>query len=191
MQIFLIIVHVIVCLFLIAVILLQAGRGGGLSDMAGGGQAQSILGTETNTFMKRLTEVFAVVFILTSLSLGIISTHRGKSLVEQKRLTDQFKKNIPLSPEAQKAAKDSKTPKKAEASKTTTATAPVAVSAPAPVAKESAAPVAVTAPVAAQTSVPQPTVSTAPAASVPASTPTPVESKPADKTQAPQEGNAK
>ncbi|PIU40575.1 MAG: preprotein translocase subunit SecG [Candidatus Omnitrophica bacterium CG07_land_8_20_14_0_80_50_8] len=86
MQIFLIIVHVIACLFLIAFILLQAGRGGGLSDIAGGSQAQSILGTETNTFMKRLTEIFAVVFILTSLTLGIISTHRGKSLVEQRRI---------------------------------------------------------------------------------------------------------
>ncbi|OIO38657.1 MAG: preprotein translocase subunit SecG [Candidatus Omnitrophica bacterium CG1_02_46_14] len=85
MQIFLIVVHVIACLFLIAVILLQAGRGGGLSDMMGGAQTQSILGTETNTFMKRMTEVFAVVFILTSLAMGIISTHKGKSLMEQRR----------------------------------------------------------------------------------------------------------
>ena len=91
MQIFLIIIHVIACLFLIVVILLQAGRGGGLSDIAGGSQAQSILGTETNTFMKRMTEIFAVVFIVTSLSLGIISTHRGKSLIEQKRMTHAAK----------------------------------------------------------------------------------------------------
>ena len=96
MQIFLIIVHVIACLFLIAVILLQAGRGGGLSDIAGGSQAQSILGTETNTFMKRMTEIFAVIFIITSLSLGIISTHRGKSLIAQKRMGQNFKKKIPM-----------------------------------------------------------------------------------------------
>src|SRR3989338_1147974 len=99
MQIFLIVIHVIACLFLIATILLQAGRGGGMSDIAGGGQAQSILGTETNVFMKRLTEVFAIVFILTSLSLGIISTHRGKSLVAQKHLTESLKKvNPPAAP---------------------------------------------------------------------------------------------
>ena len=105
MQVFLIIIHVISCLFLIAVILLQAGRGGGLSDIAGG-QAQSILGTETNTFMKRLTEIFAIVFIVTSLSLGIISTHRGKSLIEQRRQALNFKKNLPFAAEVQKAAKD-------------------------------------------------------------------------------------
>ena len=100
MQIFLIIIHVIACLFLIAVILLQAGRGGGLSDIAGGSQAQSILGTETNTFMKRMTEIFAVIFIITSLSLGIISTHRGKSLIQQRRIAQNFKKTIPKPAEA-------------------------------------------------------------------------------------------
>ena len=89
MQIFLITIHVIACLFLIAVILLQAGRGGGLSDIAGGSQAQSILGTETNTFMKRMTEIFAIIFIITSLSLGIISTHKVKSLIEQKRMAQR------------------------------------------------------------------------------------------------------
>lgn len=96
MQIFLIIVHVIACLFLIAVILLQAGRGGGLSDIAGGSQAQSILGTETNTFMKRLTEIFAIIFIITSLSLGIISTHRGKSLMEQRGMVRRTALPSPL-----------------------------------------------------------------------------------------------
>ncbi len=100
MQIFLIVVHVIACLFLIAVILLQAGRGGGLSDIAGGSQTQSILGTETNTFMKRMTEIFAVIFIITSLSLGIISTHRGKSLIDQGRMTQNFKKKFPIPTES-------------------------------------------------------------------------------------------
>ena len=83
MYIFLISVHVIVCLILITVVLLQAGRGGGMSDMMGGGQPQSIFGTQTNAFMTRATEISAVLFIVTSLSLGIMSTQRGKSLVER------------------------------------------------------------------------------------------------------------
>ncbi len=82
MYIFLILVHVVACLVLILVVLLQAGRGGGVSGMMGGGQPQSIFGTQTNTFMTRATEVCAVVFIVTSLSLGILSTRQGKSLVE-------------------------------------------------------------------------------------------------------------
>ena len=80
-----IVVHVIACIFLIVVVLLQAGRGGGFSDMAGGGQASSVFGTQTNQFMTRLTEVFAVIFVVTSLSLAIMSSQRGKSLVEKRR----------------------------------------------------------------------------------------------------------
>lgn len=83
MMIFLMIIHVFVCLVLVFVVLLQAGRGGGLSDMVGAGQPQTLFGTQTNTFLTRATEVCAVVFILTSLSLGILTAQRGKSLVER------------------------------------------------------------------------------------------------------------
>ena len=86
MYLLVMIVHVISSLVLILVILLQAGRGGGLADIAGG-QPQSILGTQTNAFMTRATEVCAIIFILTSLTLGIMSTHRGKSLMERRNLS--------------------------------------------------------------------------------------------------------
>ena len=92
MYIALTVVHVLVCFFLIAVILLQAGRGGGLSDMAGGGgQPQAILGTQTNTFMMRVTEVCAILFIVTSISLGLLTASRNKSLVEKTRLSRAVK----------------------------------------------------------------------------------------------------
>ncbi len=86
MYLFVLIVHVVVCIFLILVILLQAGRGGGLSDMAGSGgmHEQNILGTQTNSFMTRTTTVSAILFIITSISLGIISTQKGKSLIEKR-----------------------------------------------------------------------------------------------------------
>ena len=92
MYIFLLIVHVMVCLVLVAVVLLQAGRGGGFSDMMGGAQPQSIFGTQTNEFMTRATEVCAILFIVTSLSLGILSTQRGKSLMERRSLSGALKK---------------------------------------------------------------------------------------------------
>lgn len=96
MYVLLLIVHVIVCLVLIFVVLLQAGRGGGFSDMLGGGQPQSLFGTQTNAFMVRATEVCAVLFIVTSLSLAILSTHRSKSLVgRHSRVLSEVQKSMP------------------------------------------------------------------------------------------------
>jgi preprotein translocase subunit SecG len=99
MYAFLIVVHVIVCVVLILVVLLQAGRGGGFSEMLGGGQPQSLFGTQTNQFMVRATEVCAVVFIVTSLSLGLITSHRGKSLVEKQRVMQDIVSKVPTIPQ--------------------------------------------------------------------------------------------
>ncbi|MGH7198142.1 MAG: preprotein translocase subunit SecG [Candidatus Omnitrophota bacterium] len=114
----LIVIHITACMVLIAVILLQAGRGGGLSEMIGGGQPNSLFGTQTNVFMTRATEVCAVVFVITSLSLGILSTQRGKSLIEKEMLTRSFKGSAPAMPApAQTSAKaETAAPVKAEAS---------------------------------------------------------------------------
>ena len=98
MYAFLLVIHVFVCFVLIAVILLQAGRGGGFSEMLGGSQAQSILGTHSNQFMTRATEVCAVVFIITSLSLAVMSTQRGKSLIEKEMMMRSLKKSLPVMP---------------------------------------------------------------------------------------------
>ena len=78
---FILTVHLVVCFVLIGVILLQAGRGGGLTDM-GGGAAQSILGTRGATLLTRATTVCAIVFMMTSLSLAMLSAQRGHSLME-------------------------------------------------------------------------------------------------------------
>jgi preprotein translocase subunit SecG len=74
-------VHVVASLVLIAVILLQAGRGGGLNEAFGGSSTQTILGTKTSVFLKRATAVCAVVYILACLLLAVMTSHRGRSLV--------------------------------------------------------------------------------------------------------------
>lgn len=76
------VIHVLACFFLVAVILLQAGRGGGLAE-AVGGAAQSILGTRGAAYLTRATTAFAIVFMLTSLTLAILSAQRGRSLMER------------------------------------------------------------------------------------------------------------
>lgn len=84
---FVITIHIIVSLILIAVILLQAGRGGGLSESFGGSQTQTILGTKSSVFLKRATAVSAVLYILVCLLLGVMTSHRGRSLVAKGGLT--------------------------------------------------------------------------------------------------------
>lgn len=100
MYVLVMIVHVIVCLVLILVVLLQAGRGGGFSDMLGGGQPQSLFGTQTNAFMMKATEVCAVLFIITSLVLGMMSSHKGRSLVANSSLIRDIQTAIPEVPKA-------------------------------------------------------------------------------------------
>lgn len=74
-------IHVVASLVLIAVILLQAGRGGGLSESFGASSTQSILGTKTSVFLKRATAASAIIYIITCLSLAVMTSHRGRSLV--------------------------------------------------------------------------------------------------------------
>ncbi|MBU1084414.1 MAG: preprotein translocase subunit SecG [Candidatus Omnitrophota bacterium] len=89
MFISLIIVHLIVCLILIATILLQAGKGGGLTEAFGGGEtAQSVFGTQTPKILKKATTVSAIVFLLTSLTLGMVTARRNKSLFDKIRLPE-------------------------------------------------------------------------------------------------------
>jgi preprotein translocase subunit SecG len=62
-------VHLVACLFLIAFILLHSGKGGGLSDMFGGGAGLSG-GTSIERNLDRITIATAVIFGLTTFWLA-------------------------------------------------------------------------------------------------------------------------
>ncbi len=82
----LIVVHVIISLFLIAVILLQAGKGGGVADTFGGSQMQNLFGTKSTTILTKLTAVCAIGFIVTCISLAVISSRQGRSIIDNVRV---------------------------------------------------------------------------------------------------------
>lgn len=84
MYIFVLIIHILACLFLIMAILFQAGKGAGLSNIfgGGGGGVESIFGTKTNVFLSRVTTLCATIFILTCIGLAMMSAHRKISLME-------------------------------------------------------------------------------------------------------------
>lgn len=103
MQVVLTFFHVIASLVLVLVILLQAGKGGGLSEMFGGAlrSNEKLFGTETNAFLTRATTAAAVVFILTSVSLGVITTRQGRSMVDSQTMQRQLDELIKKMPAAE------------------------------------------------------------------------------------------
>jgi preprotein translocase subunit SecG len=90
----LIVLHVIVCSFLVLVVLLQAGKGGGMGIAFGGGGSQTVFGSSgAGNFLTRLTAICATIFFLNSMGLAYISSQsdsgRLKSLATQKAAAKQ------------------------------------------------------------------------------------------------------
>lgn len=83
MSVLLIIVHIIVCVVLIMVVLLQTGKGADMGAAFGGGSSSTLFGsTGASTFLSKATTVSAIVFMITSLALAYISTNpTGKSIM--------------------------------------------------------------------------------------------------------------
>ena len=80
------IVHVVVSLLLIVVILLQGGRGG-MTETLGGAAAQSLFGGGANIVMSRVTAVGAILFMVTCVSLAMLSVQKGRSVIDRLPMT--------------------------------------------------------------------------------------------------------
>ncbi|MCU0579056.1 MAG: preprotein translocase subunit SecG [Desulfobacterota bacterium] len=81
MTILIVSVHIIVCLGLILIVLLQTGKGASMGA-AFGGSSQTIFGSSgATTFLGKLTTGVAVVFMITSLLLAFLTGPRQKSSV--------------------------------------------------------------------------------------------------------------
>jgi preprotein translocase subunit SecG len=81
MDTLLIIVHVIVCLFLVGIVLLQHGKGADIGASFGG-SSQSLFGTEGPLpLLNKITTAAAIIFMLTSVTLAYMSSQSGKSSV--------------------------------------------------------------------------------------------------------------
>ena len=82
MQILITIVHVIACIVLILVVLLQAGKGASMGAVFGG-SSQTVFGSSgPGTFLGKMTTAVAIIFMLTSLSLSYSVSRKGSSLME-------------------------------------------------------------------------------------------------------------
>lgn len=75
------ILHIAVCIGMLPVILLQSGKGGGVSAVFGGGGSGTVFGSRgASNFLTRTTTVCAVVFMITSMTLSWMSS-RDRSVV--------------------------------------------------------------------------------------------------------------
>ena len=84
---FLLFIHVIVCIFLITIILLQSSKGGGLAGAFGGGGGSGAIfgGRGAATFLSKLTTALAIFFMLSSLGHNVFSSGSAdsKSLIQE------------------------------------------------------------------------------------------------------------
>ena len=109
----LIIIHVIVCFFLIAIVLLQHGKGADAGAAFGGGSSQTLFGSEGPLpLLNKITTFSAIVFMGTSVTLAYLSAHKSTgsvmSQLPAKEAAAPVKKEAPVTipmPTEQPAAK--------------------------------------------------------------------------------------
>jgi preprotein translocase subunit SecG len=78
MYILFLLVHVVVCVFLIIVVLLQSGKAADLAGAFGGMGSQTAFGPRGSaTLLSKATTISAVLFMITSLSLSILATRNA------------------------------------------------------------------------------------------------------------------
>jgi preprotein translocase subunit SecG len=99
METFVTIIHYIVCVFLIIVILLQAGKGADIGAAFGAGGSQTLFGPRgAATFLNKLTAVVAGIFMITSVSLVILTRGASQGSVMEKMAFPPAPETAPAQP---------------------------------------------------------------------------------------------
>jgi len=89
MATFILIIHLIVCFFLITIVLVQGGKGAELGA-AFGGSSQTLFGARgAATFFSKLTTTAAVIFMLTSFTLSLVTIRAGSVVKKVPAATEQ------------------------------------------------------------------------------------------------------
>ncbi|NLC70671.1 MAG: preprotein translocase subunit SecG [Desulfuromonadaceae bacterium] len=102
MTTFLIIVHVLVCLALIGIVLIQGGKGAEMGAAFGAGASNTVFGASGGkSFIGRMTTIVAVIFMLTSLGLTYFYRMPGSASIMPSEVTT---KQETAAPDAQTKA---------------------------------------------------------------------------------------
>ena len=101
MSIFLVVLHVIVCIALILIVLLQTGKGASMGAAFGGSSQTVFGGAGPAPFLGKITTVAAIIFMITSLSLAYLSVNPiGGSIMKGVKTVAQ----PPVNPPAESTA---------------------------------------------------------------------------------------
>jgi preprotein translocase subunit SecG len=90
-------IHVVICLALVLVVLLQSSKGGGLaggSAFGGGAESTMFGGRGAATFLSKATTIFGVAFMVSALTLTLIGTRGG----EQRSVVAEEAARAPVAP---------------------------------------------------------------------------------------------
>lgn len=87
------IIHILTCLLLTVVVLLQAGRGGMGAAFGGGGGSSVFGGSGAAPFLTRFTAVLAGIFMTTSMSLAWLATRGPESELAARQAREIVKKS--------------------------------------------------------------------------------------------------
>ncbi|MBR6664031.1 MAG: preprotein translocase subunit SecG [Alphaproteobacteria bacterium] len=104
----LLVIHLLACIFLVAVILLQRSSGGALDGLGGGSGASSFLNARgTGNLLTRTTAILAVILFVTSISLSLYykGQHRVSGSILEKAPVAESQPATPSAPEAPVAGK--------------------------------------------------------------------------------------
>ncbi len=77
------VLHVLACLFLILVVLLQPGKSGGMGALGGAGAQQVFGGRGATNLLSKVTWWIAATFFLTSITLAYLSSSTGDTLQQR------------------------------------------------------------------------------------------------------------
>jgi preprotein translocase subunit SecG len=90
------VVHVVACLFLMLIVLIQPGKSGGLGAFSGVAAQQVFGGRGAGNILTKITWVTASIFFLTSITLAYLSSSTDESL--QKRAAELKPSEGPMAP---------------------------------------------------------------------------------------------
>jgi len=92
------IIHVLACITLILIVLLQAGKGANMGA-AFGGSSQTVFGSSgAGTFLGKMTAAVAIIFMLTSITLTYTASRKTSGVMDRGVSTPVTRQAVPVAP---------------------------------------------------------------------------------------------